>query len=105
MKRNLTWALLILVQLAITVPAHAQARDTVASLRTRYNTVKTQAKPEGELKKKFDVIDQQVAHAAQLGRTGELRRLYAQGIALAAGRAWNPDLDFTTSLRILFLVF
>jgi len=92
--------LLALAQLANIQIVFAQARATVASLRTQYNTVKTQAKPEGELKKKFDSIDTQITRAAQLGRTGELRRLYAQGIALAGGRAWTPETEFAASLAL-----
>jgi poly(3-hydroxybutyrate) depolymerase len=91
---------LVFIQMVGGETARAQARDTVASLRTRYNTVKTQAKPEGELKRKFDAFDEQIAKAAQLGRTGELRRLYAQGIALAGGKEWTPESDFTTSLAL-----
>src|SRR5215471_14846422 len=102
--RSMIWALtltfLFAAQLASTGSLHAQARATVASLRTQYNTVKTQAKPSSELKRKFDAIDEQVTHAARLGRTGELRRLYAQGIALAAGREWTPQLEFATSLAL-----
>ena len=63
--------LLAFAQLMGIQSAFAQARATVASMRTQYNTVKTQAKPEGELKKKFDSIDAQIARAAQLGRTGD----------------------------------
>jgi predicted esterase len=92
--------LLVFATLASIQSASAQARDTVASLRTRYNTVKTQAKPQGDLKRKFDSIDAQTAKAAQLGRTGELRRLYAEGIALAAGREWNSELEFAASLAL-----
>src|SRR5688572_32045758 len=80
--------------------ASAQARATVASMRTQYNTVRTQAKPTGELKARFDAIEEQIAGAARLGRTGELRRLYAQGIALAGGREWTPELEFATSLAL-----
>src|SRR5262252_5766457 len=90
--------LLASIYLAAVETADAQARETVAALRTRYNTVKTQAKAAGELKKQFDQIDEQVMRAAQLGRTGELRRLYAKGIALAGGRDWNAELEFTNSL-------
>src|SRR5262249_53510444 len=68
--------------------AQAQARDTVANLRTRYNTAKTNAKPQGDLKRKLDEIDQNVTRAARLGRTGELRRLYTEGITLSQGRPW-----------------
>src|SRR5262245_39492714 len=100
MKSMMLITFLAMTTLAGVRTADAQARATVASLRTQYNTVKTQAKPEGELKKKFDSIDAQVARAAQLGRTGELRRLYAQGIALAAGREWTPEAEFTASLAL-----
>jgi poly(3-hydroxybutyrate) depolymerase len=80
--------------------AGAQARTTVAMLRTQYNTGKAQAKTTGELQARFDTLDRQIADAARLGRTGELRRLYAQGIAVAAGRAWTPQLEFTSSLAL-----
>src|SRR5262245_11355819 len=101
-RTRLAWALTlaVLVQVAVSIPAQAQARDTVANLRTRYNTAKTNAKAEGDLKKKFDSIDADLARAARLGRTGELRRLYTQGITLAAGRQWTPELEFTTSLAL-----
>jgi dienelactone hydrolase len=100
LKWMLMFVLLIGLQLIDSESLRAQARATVASLRTQYNTVKTQAKPTGELKGKFDAIDEQVARAAKLGRSGELRRLYAQGIALAGGREWTPQLEFTTSLAV-----
>jgi poly(3-hydroxybutyrate) depolymerase len=80
--------------------AAAQARATVASLRTQYNTVRTQAKPAGELKAQFDALEEQIARAARLGRTGEVRRLYSKGIALAGGRAWTPQLEFANSLAL-----
>src|SRR6185295_16887790 len=51
-------------------------------------------------KQKFDAIDEQLARAARLGRTGEMRRLYTQGSALAAGRAWTPEVEFTSSLAL-----
>ena len=75
-----------------------QARDTVAIMRTRYNTAKNNAKPQGELKQKLDAIDQQLARATRLGKTGEMRRLYAQGTARAAGRQWTPETEFSSSL-------
>jgi poly(3-hydroxybutyrate) depolymerase len=82
------------------VQAQAQARDTIAIMRTRYNTFKTQANAQGELKAKFDQLDQEIARAAQLGRTGELRRLYTQGMALAQNRPWNADTEFAASLAL-----
>jgi predicted esterase len=82
------------------VRAEAQARETIAIMRTRYNTFKTQANAQGELKKKLDALDQDIARAARLGRTGELRRLYTQGIALTQNREWNPDVEFAGSLAL-----
>jgi hypothetical protein len=41
-------------------------------------------------KAKFDALDADIARAARLGRTGELRRLYTQGIALAQNRRGMP---------------
>src|SRR6476469_6279132 len=103
MSRTAKFALLIAVLLAVLVgadTASAQARDTVANLRTRYNTAKTNAKAQGELKRKLDEIDQNIARAARLGRTGDLRRLYTEGITRSQGRAWTPELEFTTSLAL-----
>src|SRR5207244_3399247 len=57
MKAGLMITLCVFAQLTSVESARAQARATVASLRTQYNTVKTQAKPTGELKKKFDALD------------------------------------------------
>ena len=77
----------LVVHLGAAHQATAQARTTVAMLRTQYNTARTQAKPTGEVKAQFEAIEAQIARAAALGRTGEVRRLYSQGIALAGGRA------------------
>jgi hypothetical protein len=96
-------ATLLLIVMLPGVEAHAQARDTIAIMRTRYNTARTQAtqaNPQGELKAKLDKLDQEIARAAQLGRSGELRRLYTQGIAFAQNRPWNPDVEFTASLAL-----
>jgi poly(3-hydroxybutyrate) depolymerase len=102
--RRITKLLLLLMvvfaPLLSTNKASAQARDTVANLRTRYNTAKNAAKPQGELKQKLDEIDAKIAQAARLGRTGELRRLYAQGTAISQGRAWTPEIEFANSLAL-----
>jgi len=92
------WVLLVL--LSSVQLLHSQARDTIAIMRTRYNTFKTQAKATGDAKAKFDALDADIARAARLGRTGELRRLYTQGIALAQSRPWNADVEFTSSLAL-----
>ena len=92
------WVLLVLLSSVQLV--HGQARDTIAMMRTRYNTFKTQANPKGDAKARFDAIDADIARAARLGRTGELRRLYTEGIALAQNRPWNADAEFTSSLAL-----
>jgi len=92
-------AMILLGELA-GVEARAQARDTIAIMRTRYNTFKTQANAQGDLKAKLDKLDQDITRAAQLGRTGELRRLYTQGMALAQNRPWNENVEFAASLSI-----
>jgi len=103
-ERLSRWTLALIfiaaAQLLCTETARAQTQATIASMRTQYNTIKTQAKPTGELKKKFDALDEQIARAGRSGRSGEQRRLYAQGIALAAGREWTPQVEFTTSLAL-----
>lgn len=92
-------ALLLGIALLIgTSSLFGQARDTVAIMRTRYNTARNSARPQGELKQKLDAIDQQLTKAVRLGKTGEMRRLYLQGIALASGREWTPENEFTSSL-------
>ena len=61
-------ALLLAITLFVGASSFAgQARDTVAIMRTRYNTAKNNAKPQGELKQKLDAIDQQLARAMRLG--------------------------------------
>jgi len=91
--------LILLVQIS-GIQVMAQARDTIAIMRTRYNTFKTQANAQGDLKAKLDALDQELLRAARLGRTGELRRLYTQGIALAQNRPWNADVEFAASLAL-----
>ena len=90
------------VALALAVPslAFAQAQTSLASLRVGYNTRKATVKPEGELKTQIDAVDRRLADATRLGRTGEVRRLLAKGTTLLAGRAWTPELEFTTSVVI-----
>jgi poly(3-hydroxybutyrate) depolymerase len=92
-------AVILLAELA-GVQAPAQARETIAMMRTRYNTARNQANAQGELKTKIDKLDQEIARAAQLGRSGELRRLYSQGMALSQNRPWNADVEFAASLAL-----
>ena len=57
-------------------------------------------KPEGELKAQIDAVDRELAEATRLGQTGDVRRLLAKGTTLLAGRAWTPEIEFTTSVVI-----
>ncbi|MDH4064316.1 MAG: alpha/beta fold hydrolase [Acidobacteriota bacterium] len=78
--------------------ALAQALPNLAVARVRYNTAKTNAKAEGELKAQIDAVDREISEATRLGRTGEVRRLLAKGTTLVGGRPWTPDEDFRQSL-------
>src|SRR5437764_15323699 len=75
-----------------------QALTSLASVRVGYTTRKNTLKPEGELKVQIDALDAQIAEANRLGRSGELRRLYAKGISLLNGRPWTDAADYSASL-------
>ena len=76
MKRFLVLAVLTFVIPAI---ASSQALTSLSSLRVGYNTRKTSAQPQGELKAQIDALDKEIAEANRLGKTAELRRLFAKG--------------------------
>ena len=76
----------------------AQALPNLNTLSVRYNSQKTSAKPEGELKAQLDDVDKAIAEARRLGNTGELRRQFAKGMALLNREAWTPALDYRHSL-------
>ena len=78
--------------------ARAQALTSLSSVRVGYTTRKNTVKPQGELKAQIDALDAQIAEATRLGRTGELRRLFAKGIALLNGTPWTDALDYSRSL-------
>jgi predicted esterase len=78
--------------------AGAQALTSLQSLRVGYSTRKNTVKPTGELKAQIDAIDQQLAEAQRLGRTGEIRRLIAKGNTLLSNRPWTDALDYSNSL-------
>src|SRR6476660_7073868 len=80
------------------VSAFSQALTSLASVRVGYTTRKNTVKPQGELKTQIDALDAQIAEATRLGRTGELRRLYAKGLALLNGRPWTDAADYAASL-------
>ena len=78
----------------------AQALTSLSSLRVGYTTRKNTVKPEGELKAAIDAVDREIAEAARLGKTAELRRLFAKGTTLLAGRPWTDVADYSNSLVI-----
>jgi poly(3-hydroxybutyrate) depolymerase len=92
--------ILLTLSLCALVPAAGwpQALTSLASVRVAYATRKNTVKPQGELKAQIDALDAALAEAARLGRNGELRRLYAKGLTLLAGRAWTDADDFAASL-------
>jgi poly(3-hydroxybutyrate) depolymerase len=91
-------AAVVLVLLASASLATAQALPNLNSLRVRYNTQKATAKPEAGRKAQIDEIDRLLAEAIKLGRTGEMRRLYARGLAILGGREWTETDEFQSSL-------
>ena len=88
----------VITALSVSSSALAQALPNLTVLRVRYNTAKTSAKPQGDLKTQIDQIDKDLAEAARMGRAGEQRRLLARGFALLAGRPWTDTDDFQASL-------
>ena len=84
----------------IAADAGAQALTSLASVRVGYTTRKNTVKPQGELKAQIDALDAQIADASRLGKTGELRRLFAKGIALLNGQPWTPEAEYGRSLTL-----
>jgi len=76
----------------------AQALPNISSLTVRYNTRKATVKPEGDLKAQIADVDKEIAAANRLGKTGDVRRQIARGLALLDGTPWTPALDFQNSL-------
>ena len=99
MKSRLLAASICLVSCALLpVAAGAQALTSLASVRVGYSSRKNTVKPQGELKAQIDALDAQIADATRLGRSGELRRLFAKGIALLSGRPWTPEVEYGLSI-------
>ena len=82
----------------VSATAGAQALTSLSSVRVGYTTRKNTVKPQGELKTQIDALDAQIAEASRLGRNGELRRLFAKGIALLNSTPWTDTLDYSRSL-------
>ena len=80
--------------------AFPQALTSLSSLRVGYTTRKNTLKPEGDLKAQIDAVDRDIAEATRLGKTAELRRLFAKGTTLLAGRPWTDATDYANSLVI-----
>src|SRR5256885_14785308 len=88
------------LSLCALIPATAagQALTSLSSVRVGYTTRKNTVKPQGELKAQIDALDAQIAEANRLGQSGDLRRLYAKGMALLNGRPWTDAADYSASL-------
>lgn len=80
---------------AIALP---QALLSLASVRVRYSSQKNTVNPQGDLKVRIEALDAQIAEAGRWGRNGELRRLFAKGVTMLAGREWTDALDYANSL-------
>jgi predicted esterase len=80
--------------------AMAQALPNINLLSVRYNSQKTAAKAEGELKAQLDEVDKAIADARRAGNTGEMRRQFARGMALLNKDVWTPALDYRHSLAL-----
>lgn len=79
-------------------PTFAQALPSLSSLQVRYNSDKTAAKPEGEMKAQLDEVDKAIADARRVGNFAEMRRQIAKGMVILDKRAWTPQLDYRASL-------
>jgi predicted esterase len=78
----------------------AQALPNLNTLSVRYNSQKTSARPEGELKAQLDEVDKAIAEARRTGNTGELRRQFAKGMTLLDKEEWTPAADYRHSLVV-----
>lgn len=80
------------------VTAGAQALTSLASVRVGYTTRKNTVKPQGEMKAQIDALEAQIAEATRFGKSGELRRLFAKGLAILNGRPWTAEVEFAQSI-------
>lgn len=91
---------LVLPMVLFPASVHAQAQTSLLSVSVAYNTRKAVANPMGELKARIDSLDAEILAANRAGKTSEMRRLYAKGTTLLAGRIWSDSLDLSTSLLL-----
>ena len=89
-----------LAALLATSDVLAQALPNLSTVRVRYNTRKATVKPDGALKAAIDEIDTAITDASRTGRTGELRRLFAKGMALLDGGTWTDADEYQAALVI-----
>jgi len=91
-------AALVLLHLALSADATAQALPSLQSVSVSYNTRKATVRPTGPLLDEIREIDAALVTARQRGATGEQRRLYAKGMLRLSGQPWTPEVDFARSL-------
>ena len=90
----------LLGALLLPATASAQALTSLTSVYVTYITRKSTANPTGELKARLDSVDRNLLVANRFGRTGEVRRLFAKGLMLLAGKPWSDVADFNASLLL-----
>ncbi len=90
----------VAVFLVVPTLAIAQALPNINSLSVRYNSVKSAAKADGELKAQLDDVDKAIADARRTGNAGEMRRQLAKGMVLLTKEAWTPQADYRSSLAL-----
>src|SRR3954467_15666250 len=86
------------IAVLLPVDAGAQALTSLASVRVGYTSRKNTVKPQGELKTQIDALDAQITEATRLGKSGELRRLFAKGIAMLGDDPWTEAYEYSRSL-------
>jgi len=87
-----------LLATATSFRVRAQAQPGLLGLSVRHTTLKNTNRPSGDLKAQIDSLDALIVAAARVGRTAELRRLYAQSAVLLAGQPWTPETEFGASV-------
>jgi len=98
-KRFAASALLVFLSAGICARiATAQIRFTPIQLYVQFRSMSNRAKPQGEVKARLAEIEKNATAAFRAGKTGEVRRLFAQGRALLQGKSWTPVDDFQHSL-------
>ncbi len=93
-------ATLAILTLSAVATLGAQALPGLLALSVSHGTLKNTARPTPEIKVQVDSLDRLIAAAARLGRTAELRRLYAHANALLNRRDWTAESEYAASLVI-----